>query len=95
MLKNVNILFEKIHSKSCKYILQVNTNASNFAVRSELGRLPLFINIISRMVNYYVNICDRDKCSLVHNALNILKTTDVKESWYGFLIRGISICESI
>ena len=37
------------------------------------------------MVNYYVNICDRDECSLVHKALNILKTTDIKESWYGFL----------
>jgi hypothetical protein len=83
MLTDVNMLTEKLHSKVCKYVLQVNKNASNFAVRSELGRYPLFINIISRLVNYYVNICGRDKDSLVHTALEIHKSTD--ESWFSFL----------
>ena len=53
MLTNVNTLFKRVHSKVCKYILQVNKIASNFAVRSELGRYPLYINI--RTSFYYLN----------------------------------------
>lgn len=78
ILENVAILFEKVHSKVCKYILQVNKRASNFTVRSELGRFPLVINIISRMFNYYVI------CSLVDTAVDIYKSTEVKQSWYCF-----------
>ena len=83
MLKDVNILMEKLHTKVCKKILQVHKNANNYAVRCELGRYPLFINVMSRLINYYINICDRDKHSLVLTALDSHKST--KDSWFQFL----------
>jgi hypothetical protein len=83
IIKNVNTWMEKVHSKICKYVLRVHKNTNNFAVRCELGRYPLFVNIISRMINYYNNICMRNEFSLVHKALEIHKSTD--ESWFSFL----------
>ena len=82
-LEDVKSLFEKLHSKICRYILQVNKQASNYAVRLELGRLPLFVNIMCKMLKYYVNICNRDDNSLVKIALKL--HMKCKDSWYKFV----------
>jgi hypothetical protein len=44
---------EKMHQKFCKYILGVHKKATNLAVLSELGRHPLYFNIVKSMLNYY------------------------------------------
>ena len=40
---------EKLHQKFLKYILGVHTKTTNIAVLSELGRFPLYYNIIKAM----------------------------------------------
>ena len=82
MLIDVNTLMEKLQSKVLKSILQVHKQANNFAV-SELGRYPLLINVISRLVKYYLIVCDRNKDSLLSIALDIHKST--KDLWFQFI----------
>jgi hypothetical protein len=45
-------LCEKIHLKFCKFILGVHKRTTNIAVLSELGRFPLYFNIIKGMLLY-------------------------------------------
>ena len=45
-----NTLIEKTHWKFCKRYLEISNKASNVASRSELGRLPLIINIFRNIV---------------------------------------------
>ena len=59
LLKDTVSLVEKLHSKFCKQILGLPKNSSNIGVRAELGRYPLLINIISRIINYYTDILNR------------------------------------
>lgn len=45
-------LCDKLHLKFCKSILGVHKSATNFAVLSELGRIPLHFDIIRSMLSY-------------------------------------------
>ena len=49
---------EKQNDKFCKYLLSVNKKASNLAVRGELGRYPLLIDVVLSMVKYWVRLND-------------------------------------
>ncbi|CAB4021132.1 Hypothetical predicted protein [Paramuricea clavata] len=54
---------EKAHLKFCKLYLGVNRKASNLASRGELGRYPLQISILKRILRYIKNICQLpDSC---------------------------------
>ena len=44
---------EKTHLKFCKPYLEISNKASKVASRSELGRLPLIINICKN-IHYYI-----------------------------------------
>ena len=52
--QKVNLPFEKIHSRFCKYLLGVHKKASNFVSRCELGRLPIISFITSLVFKYYI-----------------------------------------
>lgn len=84
MLSDVQSLMEKLHSRICKYILKVNKSTHNFAARLELGRYPLFINIVCKILNYYINICERSETSVVKIALKLHKSNKLC-SWYSFI----------
>ena len=43
---------EKINLKLCKYLLGVNKSSTNTAVKGELGRYPILINILDHSVRY-------------------------------------------
>ena len=43
---------EKHNVKLCKYIIGVHKSSTNVAVRGELGRYPLLINILDHAVRY-------------------------------------------
>ena len=47
---------EKINLSFCKYLLGVNKNATNMAVLEELGRYPIFIDIVIKTLNYWSNL---------------------------------------
>ena len=44
---------DKLHIKFCKYVLDVKTQTSNFAVYGELGRFPFHIKAIKRSLKYW------------------------------------------
>ena len=48
--------FEKFQLKFCKSILGVHTRAHNGTVIGELGRLPLFMNIINFSLKYIIHM---------------------------------------
>ena len=45
-----NLHKEKLNVKFCKYLLGVNKNASNLAIREKLGRYPLYIDVVVSMI---------------------------------------------
>ena len=49
-------LYETMHSKFLKFVLNVNKRSSNMAVKGELGRFPISIKAISLCVKYWHNI---------------------------------------
>ena len=83
MLKNLNCKMEKLHTKFCKFILQLPRKSCNYGVRYELGRYPLFISVILRSVKYFLNVLNRSPQSLVHIAVRLHMFNN--KSWYSFI----------
>ena len=78
---------QKLNIKYCKFILGVHKISSSQAVLGELGRFPLFIDIIINLFKYYKRINDMEQDSLLYQALNECKTLHQsgKISWYSNL----------
>ena len=47
-----NNVADKINLRYCKFISGVNSKSSNIAVLSELGRYPIYFNIVLSMISY-------------------------------------------
>ena len=56
---------EKMFIKFCKYLLGVRQNATNHAVRGELGQLGLLTEILPISVKYWFSVCNLDRSSLL------------------------------
>ena len=54
---------EKLNLNLCKSILGVGSKASNLAVFGELGRYPLYIDIVISMIQYWIRLHE-DKTNL-------------------------------
>ena len=82
-----SLTVEKIHTKSCKYVLGVRNSSSNDGCRGELGRLPILYSIFLNLVKYWCHLVKDlvNKNILVKEACNtstyLLNTN--KESWVG------------
>jgi hypothetical protein len=63
---------EKAHMKFCKFSLGIGKRNSNLAVIGELGRYPLFIEIIIPMFSYLTRISN-SKDILLSEALSVSK----------------------
>ena len=48
-----NLEGEKLHLQFYKHLLKVHCKSSNFAVRSELGRLHIHFDVIKNMLLYW------------------------------------------
>ena len=48
--------YEKIHLKFCKNILGVNIKTSNIGIYGDLGRYPLYINIVNQCSRYLTHL---------------------------------------
>ncbi len=60
---------ERIHLKFCKSLLRVPATASNVAVRSELGRTPVILTIMSNICKYYMRLTKMPDTRLVKQIL--------------------------
>ena len=63
-LFHLQYLQEDLHMKFMKIALGVNSKATNFAVKSDLGRFPLHIKIYTTMLKYWIRLSD-----LIDNAI--------------------------
>ena len=74
---------EKLHLKFAKFILGVNRRSTNFAVMSELGRFPFYLDIIKNVLKYLHRLVNVDQNSLLFDALECSKDTNsASNSWY-------------
>lgn len=92
-----NNISDKSNIKFCKYILGVHKKSSNIAVLSELGRFPLYFNIITYMILYLHRLYHCES-TLLQDALQLAKKlhNDNKHSWYSsviFLLKKLDISE--
>ena len=75
---------EKINISFCKWLLGVNKNATNLAVLGELGRYPLFVDAILKMLNYWLSLqARRNTKSLINDCLKVSETLHERgtKSW--------------
>ena len=72
-MKTDSLIFEKIHTKFCKFILGVRTKYSNMGVRGDLGSFPILFYVLYNMVKYWCHIVKSD-------GNNILLLESLKES---------------
>ena len=63
-----NTPIEKIHLKFCKRYLEISIKASNVVSRSELGRLPLIINIYKNIRHYILYLLRKNEDTIVKQA---------------------------
>jgi hypothetical protein len=51
-----SILIERVHLRFCRYLLSLPKMASSDAVRGELGRYPLVVQTVMRVIKYWLYI---------------------------------------
>jgi len=84
-----NVLCEKLNTSFAKFVLGVHKKAQNTAVRGELGRYPIAIDIITATQNYLRHIENSGEGSLLNEALRVTKNiTSSKKSW-GYLSKNL------
>ena len=79
-----NAVIEKINVKLCKYLLGVGKRTTNAAVRGELGRYPLLINLTTHSFKYWMKISLLPIESLVRKSYleSMMTVLDMKkQSW--------------
>ena len=82
---------EKLHTKFCKFILGAPKKSTNFAVLTELGRLPIYFNMIKAVTKYYYRLEKSDtNCPLLYNAFieskKLYESDSVKETVVVYVI---------
>ena len=75
---------EKIHTKFCKYVLEVGRRSTNIAVLGELGRYPLFLEVLLNMIKYLSYLSKSSSTDLLYDAFVTSKLlhSENKACWY-------------
>ena len=60
--------YEKLHVNFLKYVLGVHKKATNSAVMGELGRYPIYIEVLCNSVKYFKRINSDHVSTLLKNA---------------------------
>ena len=62
---------KKVHLRYCKLFLGLNRKASNYAARGEMGRIPLQLTILKRILKYNLYLNSKEDSSIVKQSLCI------------------------
>ena len=65
---------ERVHLRFCKSTLNVKLSTSNMGVYGELGRYPLYVNRLARIVKYWCKIIESDNILIVKLYNSLLHT---------------------
>ena len=78
-----NMSCDKMHINFLKYVLGVHKKASNEAVYGELGRFPLYFDVICNYIKFYQRLISENVSKLLSAAFNESKALCVnnKASW--------------
>ena len=69
-LFEINLVCEKLQIKMYKFVLGVNMKTTNWAVRSELGRFPIHVEVFSSVLSYFYHLLSvYSESELLMNAL--------------------------
>ena len=93
-----NMRCEKLHMKFCKSVLGVHKKATNFGVQSELGRFPLYFNMIKAMINFWFRLENNIAMfPILQDAFITSKQLFDKKtpSWYGSIQTILRACPEI
>ena len=82
---------EKLNVKLCKYLLGVHKSSTNNAVRGELGRYPLLINILNHAIRYFNRIDALAIDSLVKLSCVDSVVRSLNTSWISFMKKFLDI----
>ena len=88
-----NTPFENVNNKFCKNIMSLPTQASNFGVKAELGRKPLFSFICSQALRYWVRLANMNSDRLLKKAYfsEMVIHRDGGNSWCTFLLKLLDV----
>ena len=62
---------ERVHLKFCKSLLKVKSSTNNMAVYGELGRYPLYVNRLYRIIKYWCKIMQTENI-IIYTLYNCL-----------------------
>ena len=75
---------EKVHMKFCRFILGVHKKATNIAVRAELGRRPVLIDLVVHSAKYWMHLGTVNPDIFVRKAYIDMHTLHVSmPNWVG------------
>jgi hypothetical protein len=63
-----NLMCEKLHIKFGKFVLGVHRKTTNQTVLSEIGRFPIYFDIIKSMLNYWQRLEYLDSFPILQSA---------------------------
>ena len=72
-IKYNSFLYEKTHSKFCKFVLNVSKYSSTSACMAEMGRYPLSFKIWSLCIKYWMRLANDTNNVLLNNAFQTVK----------------------
>ena len=86
IINSTNHLLEKLHLSFCKYILGVHRKTSNLGCLAELGRFPIIIQVIKKILTYDSYILNKSPNELLKLAPQYQKEISNNNSyttnWY-------------
>jgi hypothetical protein len=89
-----NCHIEKLNIKLCKYILGVNKYATNAAVKGELGRFPILIQVLTLSIKYWMRTCLLQNSEIVKISYLDSLCTDATNSWPGKIYNILELTDS-
>jgi hypothetical protein len=67
---------ERLHVRVCKQVLRVPRKSTNISVLAELGRLPMYNDVLLAVVKYYTRLESLSNSSLLHKVFMASKSLD-------------------
>ena len=62
------MMFENINNRFCKFIMGLPRQASNFGIKAELGRPPIFSFMCAQLIRYWFKIINVDSDRILKDA---------------------------
>ena len=82
--------FDNIFTRFSKYVSGVCSEATNFAVFSELGQFPMLISVIARCINFWIHTIQSTNESLLSEAYwEQCNKPVLKSSWLNFVKKNV------